>query len=109
MSDPLANWYRHSVQVERFIGTGAFGDDYATATTELAMIDDTARLVRAADGSQVVSSTRLGLASTTTNIPPSSRVTLPAEFGGRRTFVLAVSVGDGGGQPTPDHVELALQ
>lgn len=107
--DPLADWYRHQVQVERFTGTGPTGDVYAAATTELVMVDDTRRLVRAADGSQVISESSIAHPLTVAAIPPGSRVTLPAIFGGRRTIVLATSVGYGGGQPTPDHVELALQ
>lgn len=107
--DPLADWYTWPVAVERYTGTGPSGDIYAAATTELVMVDDKRRLVRAPDGSQVVSETSVAHPLTVTAIPPGSRVTLPATFGGRRTIVLATSVGDSGGRPTPNHVELALQ
>lgn len=108
-ADPLGAWFTHSMAVERFTGTGPYGDAYTAATTELAAVDDSTKLIRGADGSDVVSSTRIFLPSTTVYVPPGSRVTLPAIYGSRRTIVLAVSVHDGGGQPTPDHVELALQ
>jgi hypothetical protein len=109
MTDPLAGWYTHQVTVERFIGTGAFGDSYAAQDVVLMAVDDKRRLVRAADGSQVVSETSVAHPLGITAIPPRSKVTLPATFGGRRTIVIASSVGDGGGMPTPDHVELALE
>jgi hypothetical protein len=41
-------------------------------------------------------------------VPVQSRVTLPARFGGRVTEVVAAAVGDGGGQPTPDHQQIAV-
>jgi len=111
VADELTPWFRHSVSIERLIGTGPFGDSYAAVTSELAMVDDKRRLVRAADGSQVVSSTTIYLAAGTAYVSTGSRVTLPATFGvpQRRSIVLASSVHDGGGQPTPDHLELALQ
>lgn len=111
VSAALGDWYRHDVTVERFTGSGPSGDVYSTATDELGMVDDTRRLVRAADGGQVVSSTTVYLPSSTTPVPVGSRVTLPTAFGTplRRSIVLAVSVHNGGGRPTPDHVQLALQ
>lgn len=107
--DPLAEWYLWPVLIERFKGRGSSGDVYATGTTEMAMVDDTTRLVTSTDGQQITSQTTLALADGTVAIPPGSRVTLPATFGGRRTVVIATSVGNSGGLPTPDHVELALQ
>lgn len=107
--DPLAEWFTWPVLIERWTGRGPSGDVYAAGTTEMAMVDDERKLVRGTDGQMVVSETSIALAITTTAIPPGSRVTLPAAFGGRRTVVIATSVGDSGGLPTPDHVELALQ
>lgn len=107
--DPLAQWYVHPVTVERFIGSGAFGDEFAAADVVLMAVDDKRRLVRAVDGSEVVSETTLAHASTVTAIAPRSRVTMPATFGGRTSLVITSSVGAGGGLPTPDHVELAIE
>lgn len=110
-ADPLVDWWRYTVTVERFTGTSPSGDTYAAGTSEVAFIDDSRKLVRQADGGQVISSTQVFLPSTVAYVPAGSRVTLPATFGTppRRSIVLASSVHAGGGQPTPDHVELALQ
>lgn len=106
--DPLAAWWRHPVQVERLSGSGAYGNRYGAATTELAAIDDRRRMVRDAGGTEVVSESTVLLPIATADIPLGSRVTLPAAFGARRATVLAVSRHDSGGQPTPNHLELAL-
>jgi hypothetical protein len=106
--DPLASWYTQPVAVERFIGSGAFGDEYAAVETVLMAVDDKRRLVRAPDGSEVVSETTLAHPVTVTAIAPRSRVTLPATFGGRTSLVITSSVGISG-LPTPDHVELAIE
>lgn len=106
--DPLAAWWRHTVQVERLDGTGAYGDVYLTATAALCAIDDRRRMVRDATGTETVSETTILLPLTTADVPLGSRVTLPASHGGRTATVLAVSRHDSGGMPTPNHLELAL-
>lgn len=109
MVDYLAAWWVHDLTVRRFTGYDAYGKrQYATAQTIKGFVNDTRRMVRNADGVEVVSETTVYLPAGTATIPVDSEVTLPATFGGRVTTVLAVSVHDGGGQPTPDHVELAL-
>ncbi|MGW0550561.1 hypothetical protein [Streptomyces altiplanensis] len=45
-------------------------------------------------------------APSTTVAPAKSRVTLPD---GRKTVVITAESLDGGGLPTPDHLEVALQ
>lgn len=108
-ADPLAAWWVWPILVERFTGTGARGDVYATGVTINGAVDDTTKLVRGSDGQRVLSSSRIAFPAGTAAIPAGSRVTLPATFGdNRRTIVLAASVGVTG-LPTPDHVELALQ
>lgn len=108
-TDPLAQWWNTPVIVERRTGTGSSGDVYSAATTEVGFVDDTTKLVRATDGQQVVSSSRVYLPATTPVIPIGSRVTLPANYGtAQRSTVLTSSVNQSG-LPTPDHVELALQ
>lgn len=107
--DPLAAWWNTAVTVERRTGSGASGDVYSTATTEVGFVDDTDKLIRSSDGQQVVSSSRVYLPASTPVIPVGSRVTLPANYGTpRRSVVLASSLNESG-LPTPDHVELALQ
>jgi hypothetical protein len=95
---------RHTVTVEAYEGEGAHGPVYAAGVSVRALVRPQTRMVRAADGREVVSSSsafaRRGLTA-----PPGSRVTLPD---GRTTTVIAFLDQDGGGLPTPDHVEIQL-
>lgn len=105
----LSWFFRHTVSVERLVGHGATGDVYGPSSDVLALIDDNVRLVRNQQGDEVVSSTTVNVAIDTSAIPPGSRVTLPAEYGGRVTTVITAGRHDGGGLPVPDLIELALQ
>ena len=95
---------RHAVTVEAFTGRGPFGPAYATPVTVRCMVDEQTRQIRSATGDQVVSGATV-YALPDVVAPVGSRVTLPS---GRVATVLAVFTRDGGGLPTPDHVELAL-
>jgi hypothetical protein len=107
--DPLAQWWVHTTDVQRFTGAGPDGDTWdATDTALPCFISDKRRLVRASTGEQVVSETTVLYPKSTPDIPIDSLVTLPALFGGRTSNVLSVSRHDGGGLPTPDHLEVAL-
>lgn len=108
MTDPLAEWWRHEVSVQRWLGTSAYGDVYDPATLHMGAVDEKRRLVRDKTGAEVVSETTVRFPATTAAVPPGSLVTLPAAYGGRTSVVIAASRHDGGGQPTPDHLELAL-
>lgn len=94
---------RHKVTVEPYLGQSAAGPRYGPAVTVRCFVDDTRRLVRDAAGVQVVSEStvycQLGVTA-----PPKSRVNV---FG-REAFVITAKRRDGGGLPTPDHLELAL-
>lgn len=95
----------HQVLVEAYAGTTGNGvKQYAPGQTVRCFVDQKRRLVRDQRGEQVVSETTV-YAPLATVAPPQSRVTLP---GGRQTTVITESRRDGGGLPTPDHVELAL-
>lgn len=96
---------RHQVTIEPLTGEGPFGPVHGAATTVRAFVDQRRRLVRAATGSEVVSETTVYLPPGTT-CPAGSRVTLPS---GHTSTVITASVRDGGGLPTPDHLEVALQ
>lgn len=109
MGDPLADWWRHEIVIERLASTGAYGDLFDAPAIVHGAVDDTRRLVLDATGNQVISETTVALPWSVADVPPRSLVTLPAAFGGRRTRVIAVKRADGGGQPTPDHLELNLQ
>lgn len=107
--DPLSDWWVHTVDVERFAGAGSEGDTWGDVDAGLpCFISDKRRLVRSSTGEQVVSETTVLFPKTTADVPVDSRITLPALFGGRTSTVLSVSRHDGGGLPTPDHLEVAI-
>jgi len=95
---------RHQVTIEVLEGEGPFGPLYGPPVEARAFVDQRRRLVRSASGSEVVSETTVYLPPGTV-CPPGSRVTLPS---GAVSTVITTSVRDGGGLPTPDHVEAAL-
>lgn len=109
-ADPLAQWWVHAVTVERFAGPGPEGDTWAAPVPGVpCFVEDTRKLVRAANGSEVVSETTVYFPSAEADIPAGSKVTLTAPFDGRTATVLKCSRHDGGGLPTPDLLEVALQ
>lgn len=103
--------YVHTVEVETFEGAGPYGDQYAAPVTLSpdtdtgVLVDETTKLVRADDGSEVVSSStitaRVEQADQLTN---GSRVTLPS---GDRTTIISRSVRIGG--PLPDRVQVSCE
>lgn len=92
-----------TITIEAYEGTGPFGDIYRTAAVVRAIVDDTRRLIRAADGSEVVSETTV-LVPLATDAPQGSRVTIAD----RTATVLRASRVDGQQLPVPSHLELAL-
>ncbi|MGW6498550.1 hypothetical protein [Nonomuraea angiospora] len=96
---------RHVVLIEPFEGSGPFGAEYGEQAPVRCFVEERRKLVRDAEGAEVVSETTVYM-RLDANCPPESRVTLPS---GRQTFVITSSRGDGGGLPTPDHLEVALQ
>lgn len=111
MTDPLADWWVHTLTVRRLTGSGAGGDVYDSAAPGnpvTGFYEDGAKLVTGPDGKTVTSSGRFAFPIGEPYIPAGSLVTVPAEFGGRTAKVIASARGDGGGQPTPDHQTIAL-
>lgn len=108
MVDPLAAWWRHSVVIAPFLGAGSYGDEWGETFTVGAAIDDTARQVADGDGVEVTATTTVVVPVTVGYVRPGSKVTLPATHGSRTIHVVSCRVASGGGQPTPDHVELYL-
>lgn len=94
----------HTVVVEAFTGTGAYGPNFGPPASVRCFLDQQTRTVRAPSGQEVTSPAtfyaRPGLVC-----PPESRVTLPD---GRVARVIARLERSGGGMPTPDHVEVQL-
>lgn len=94
---------RHTVSVEPLTGEGGNGPTYGPAATVRCFRDDKRRLVRGRDGSEVVSETTLYMRPAE-DCPVGSRVTLP----GRVSTAITSTRRDGGGLPTPDHLEVIL-
>ena len=109
MMDPLARWWRHEIVVEPYLGTGAYGDRFGPQFTVLAAIDDKTRQVVDSNGVETVSQTTVVFPRPVGYIQPGSKMTLPTTHGGRTSHVIACRVADGGGLPTPDHVEVNLE
>lgn len=106
-SSDITSWLIHTVGVERYAGRGVTGPVYDPIEYLSALVIDRRTQVRSASGETVISPTGVYLADGTDAIPLESRVTLPAEMGGRVSVVLSVSVLRTG-LGTPDHVELRL-
>jgi hypothetical protein len=93
----------HTITIEPYAGTtGAGVKVYGTAYALAVFFDDKRRMVRDSTGSQILSEgTAYG--SLDASVPPESRATLPD---GRTATVMAALRRDGGGLPTPDHLEI---
>lgn len=97
---------RHTVTVETYLGDSANGPVWADPVTVACFLDEQTRQVRAPDGREVVSSATVYCRLDAVDAQPESRVTLP---GGRQTTVIEQLKRDGGGLPTPDHLEVRLR
>lgn len=94
-----------NVLVEPFIGEGPFGPEYGSEIVIRALVEHKRRLVRDAEGAEVISETTLRMQLTET-CPAGSRVTLPD---GRQSTVLTSAPIDGGTLPVPSHLQVTLQ
>lgn len=94
---------RHTVTVEALTGEGPFGPTFGDPVEVRCFVDERRQFVRDNEGSEVVSSTTVYMPLNTT-CPVGSKVTA----NGRTATVLASSRRDGGGLPTPDHLEVNL-
>jgi hypothetical protein len=96
----LAAFWVHQVTVEPFDYTDSSSvDQFGTAYQQSGYYSDQTVY----EAGEVVASGRFAYPASAPNIPVRSRVTLPARFGSRVVLVKKSAVGDGGGQPTPDH------
>lgn len=95
---------RHTAAIEPYLGTGPSGPKYGPAATVRCFTDERTRVIRSPDGDEVTSSATV-YARPDTVCPVKSRVTLAS---GRRTTVMAALNRNGGGLPTPDHLEIQL-
>lgn len=96
----------HTVTLEAHAGPGAYGDVYdPPAELSGVVVDQKRRLVRAPNGSQVVSSTTV-YAPLGTACPDRSRITLPD---GQQTLVITTAPRDGAGLDVPEHLEITCE
>jgi hypothetical protein len=95
----------HTVTVEAYTGSGPHGDVYAAAVSVTCFVDQKRKLVRAPNGSQVISESTV-YAALETAAPPRSRITLPD---GQVTLVISAARRDGAGLPVPEHLEIACE
>ncbi|MCK9928801.1 hypothetical protein MXD62_16725 [Frankia sp. Mgl5] len=93
----------HTVLIEPLAGSTGTGAAFGPGFTAPAMVQDKRRTVTSATGEEVVSDTAVFLPAGT-DCPSGSRVTA----GGRVAIAVVVTTADGGGLPTPDHIEIAL-
>ena len=101
----LPRWLlRHRATIEPFTGEGPHGAVYGPPVRVRCFVED--KRTRTVDdtGTQVTASATL-YAPLATVCPARSRVTLPD---GRALTAVTVARRDGGGLPTPDHLEVSL-
>jgi hypothetical protein len=95
-----------TVVVEAHRGEGPVGPVWDQAQqVQPCYLDAGRKLVRAPDGSQVVSEVRV-LAPAATRVPVGSRITLP---GGTTTTVISAKVHSAHGLELPEHLEVACE
>jgi len=102
----LEGFWVHTVTVKARNGSTGLGPTYTDPATVACFVEDKRRLVRDADGAQVVSETTLyaptGAADTLT---VGALVTLPS---GRIATIITTATLTSGELDLPDHVEAAL-
>lgn len=94
----------HTVIVEPYLGDGAYGPQYGPEQTVRCFVDDTRKVVRDTDGAEVASETTV-FTRPDADIPEGSQI----QVGGRTTRVIRTARRDGGGLPTPDHLEVTCE
>ncbi|SNR44141.1 hypothetical protein SAMN06265360_10625 [Haloechinothrix alba] len=95
---------RHEITVEPYEGSGANGPIYGDARTVRCFLDEGRTAVRNSEGREVTAEA-VAYCPLDAGIGTEDRVTAL----GRESRVLTVKRRDGGGLPTPDHLEVALQ
>lgn len=98
-----ARWRTHTITVEPYLGSGAFGPEFGPPVEVACRVEDQVELVRSNTGEEVVSTSTV-LCEADTVIPAGSRVTV----NGRQTTVLNVSTHITGGLSGLDHIQAAL-
>lgn len=97
-----ARWRTHTISVEPYLGSGAYGSAYGPAVDVTCRVEDGVKLVRTSAGDEAVSTSTV-FCDTDTVIPAESRVTVS----GRVTTVLTVA-NPSTGRSRLDHLEVSL-
>ncbi|MEU5847440.1 hypothetical protein [Saccharopolyspora shandongensis] len=96
----------HTITVQPYLGTGAYGEQLGDPDTVRAQVEDSRRLVRSTTGEELVSSTTVRT-RLDVHVPPGSLVTVwPGAPHARTARVITVDRFEHPG--TPGHLELAL-
>jgi hypothetical protein len=102
----LGSWWVHTVAVETYLGSGAYGDQWATAVPALVWVEDVTKLIRDSSGTEVVSTSRIfGELSLAAEFALGSLVTTSS---GRQSRVLGLARLDSGSLGNLDHIEVSL-
>ncbi|WP_404285429.1 hypothetical protein [Glutamicibacter arilaitensis] len=104
-ADELEDFYDSLVTVRTFLGSGAWGDEWATHENVRCFLDETRTLVRDGQGAEVISETTLtGPPEYSSIFTPGSEVVLPS----RTANVIKAGVANKGFLGFPAHVEVNL-
>lgn len=95
----------HRITIEPYLGDTSHGPSYGPPAIVQCFLDAKVRMVRSPNGREVTS-TSTAYCPLDTQCPAESRVTLPT---GATTIVIAALRRDGGGLPTPDHLEVQVE
>lgn len=101
-------WFKWTVSVQRLTGNGAYGPVHADAVPVLGRITAKRKLIRAVDGTEVISEARVSMSVDTADIPVGSLITLPERFGGRVAEVLQDQRHDDGNDLTPNYYSVDI-
>ncbi|MFD9813714.1 hypothetical protein [Streptomyces sp. NPDC059080] len=97
---------RHRITVEAYAGDTAYGPSYDAPVCDVpALVDEAPRMVRAADGREVLATATV-IAAPDLYCPPGSRITLSD---GRTTTALAVAHHTAPGLPVPANTEVSCE
>ncbi|MGV9662582.1 hypothetical protein [Nocardia niigatensis] len=107
-ADPLAMFWRHWVLIAPQLGEGAAGPVFGQPVGERGNLALKRAVVTDSTGRDVSATASLVLPAHVPEVPVGSQVTLPAEFGGGTTRVVAVSKSQAG-PPFPDTQVLTLE
>ncbi|MEU3710490.1 hypothetical protein [Streptomyces catenulae] len=97
---------RHRIAIEPYLGDTAYGPSFGPQVVDVpALVDESPRMVRGADGREVLATATV-IAAPDLHCPPGSRITLPD---GRTTTALTVAHHTAPGLPVPANTEVSCE